>query len=201
MKRIVTVSEPDYGQKRIVQAEVDAENPYGLVESFRKIWKTLPPWKGSKFAKFEVAQVLPIHNLSGIRDRDQIVKMTEKIKTGSQVVESDGLPNVKLVATPNKQLLLFDGTHTLLAYYLAGKKFLWEVPYLLINTKSNRGVSVKEIAAFFPEDFRNKVRKDWQRYVVNWQAKQKEQLGTRESWSLKELAGQLSKGDKSSVKQ
>ncbi|HUD20527.1 MAG TPA: hypothetical protein VMQ44_00450 [Candidatus Saccharimonadales bacterium] len=116
-----------------------------------------------------IEEILCIHNASGMRDLAQMQSMITKIKNGGLVMNSNGLPNIKVVLAPGKKWLMFDGHHTALAYLLAGKRYLHETPYI---SMSNAGIpfGAQEISYFFPEDFRARVKEDWFKYTVNWQS-------------------------------
>lgn len=200
-KRIVTVSLPNKGFEQVATIILAQDSPYKLIESLKENWKQELKQDESFFGNFEIGEVLPIHNASGIRDQSQISQMQEYLKQGQDIFGRDQLPNIKLVVVPNQKLLLFDGHHSLLSYFNHGKRFLREIPYIVISGENNQEVSDEEISFFFPENNREEILKDWKRFTVNWQAEVGEQLEVRRVYSIAELARELGKGNESAVKQ
>ena len=198
-KRIVTICLPNNGFEQVATIYLEQDSPYKLIESLRRNWKReLEPAK-SYFGNCEIGEVLPIHNSSGIRDQEQISQMQENLKVGQDILERDQLPNIKLVVAPNQKLLLFDGHHSLLSYFYHGKRFMREIPYIIISSENYREVSSEEISYFFPENSREEIMKDWKRFTVNWQANVGEQLEVRKVYSIADLASELSKRNKGAV--
>ena len=174
-------------------------NPYKVVEQVKSIWESATPSAENTFGNYEISKILPIHNFSGIKDLEQIGRMRKKIVSGEEITEKDGLPNIKLIIAPNGKLLLFDGTHTLLAYFQAAKKLLKEIPYLLLSGGGFRPIGIEEVLYFFPEEERKRVAANWEKYVVNWQAEKGKQLEDRGVNSVGKLAKQLGERNKRSV--
>ncbi len=201
MKRVILVSFPERKLQKLFELETIQKSPYEFVEFLRKDLTKLVETENDFFANYKLADIIPIHNASGIRDLNQIGQMQEKLGRGEHIYEKDELPNIKLVLVPNGKLLLFDGTHSLLAYFNEGKKLLKEVPYLVIFGEKFSYLEAEEISCFFPEQSRELVTIDWEKYVVNWQSQPDSQLEKRESSSILDLANKLSKRNKSSVKQ
>lgn len=199
MKRVIVVSFPGNKFKKIVTVESVQKSPYELVELVRKNLNNSVEEESNYYDIYKLSDIMPIHNLSGLRDLGQIRQMQEKIAQGSHILENDGLPNIKFVVAPNNKLLVFDGSHSLLAYLNAGKKVLSEIPYLVVAGENLTPITVEEMAVFFPERSRSLVTKDWFKYVVNWQAEPEMQLEKRNVNSLAELARELRKRDKSTV--
>lgn len=131
---------------------------------------------------------MPIHNVGGLRDASQITKMVDSIKADQHVLDSGELPNVKLIVAPDGRLLLFDGHHTLIAYYQHGHRQLGEVPHLVISDPDDGPVTVSELVPFFPLSEKEKVLNAWQDYAVNWQQPTAQQLEPRQVFNFAELA-------------
>lgn len=199
MKRVIIVSFPENKLQEIATIDSILSLPYELVELIRKDLSKLVEEESDYFATYLLSDIMPIHNFSGVRDLNQIKQMQGKIAKGEEILEKDGLPNIKLVVAPNGQLLIFDGTHTLMAYLLQGKKLLSEIPYLVISAEKCAPVSAGEISIFFPVDSREQVKKNWNSYVVNWQAKPGLQAEKREFNSMGELALEFGKRYKGAV--
>lgn len=132
-----------------------------------------------------------LHNDTGIRDPSQIRSMLRQIKSGEDVFSSDGLPNIKLVRTKRGEWVLFDGHHSMLSYMLAGKKYLDEVPHIIVEDGEGATVSDGEIHVFFGKHLTNPENKDWRGYVIDWQAREENQLQPRIQHNLGELLDSL----------
>jgi len=199
MKRTILISFPKKNVQKIITFEDEGKSLYYLVEQVRKLYMEASEIQIELYGSYSLSEVMPIHNLSGVRDASQIKQMQEKISSGEEVFEKDGLPNIKLVVAPNNKLLIFDGTHTLIAYLLQGKRLLSSVPYLVISADKFAPVTAQEISTFFPEESREKIESKWSEWVVNWQAELGSQTEKREFNTMGELALVLSKGDKGSI--
>ena len=136
--------------------------------------------------------VISLHNNTGIKNTSQIKSMVQQIKAGSDVLSPTGLPNIKLVKTNPDDWVLFDGHHSMLAYMLAGRKYLDEIPHLIVEDEKNVFVSDKEICVFFGEHPTRLKEGNWREYVINWQApKKKDQLQKRIQNNMGELLDSL----------
>jgi len=146
--------------------------------------------KGIRRSKLEkkvaLKNILNIHNDDGIRDLAQLRKMTEDIQSGRHIF-SCGIPNIKLVETKDKQLLLFDGHHTMLAYMAAGKIYLEEIPHMIIFDKEKRYVEDKDIIVFYGEHAAGIEDHNWKEKAVNWQAAKERQLCKRVQKNMGQL--------------
>ena len=172
-RRLITYSLPaeSPNQARIYRTitEQDSPSPYETIDFLLENIESLDDLKIEQVNDPEpIGEVLTIHNATGMRDIAQMQTMIEKVKRGDHVFNSNSLPNVKIVLAPDKRYLMFDGHHTALAYLLAGKKFLHEMPHIVISNQ-NQPLSAEEISYFFPEDKRELVQEDWLKYTVNWQ--------------------------------
>jgi len=196
MKKRLTISLPAAAGTLVANLEVEQVSPYEAIEAVRKSWKKALKEGVTPFANSELAQLVPIHNSSGIKSPSLVKRMVKTISHGRNILEKDGLPNIKLAVTPEKRLLVFDGHHSLLAYFLAGKKFLREIPYLVLGSTNFEPVETSEISLFFPKASRLLVKENWFRYTVNWQAQEDKQLEERRVENLSDLAAEFSKGNK-----
>jgi hypothetical protein len=141
--------------------------------------------------KILVSGVINLHNDTGIKDKSKIISMAKQIISGNDVFNNNGLPNVRLVKTKEDLLVLFDGHHTTLAYMLTGRKYLHEIPHLIVSAGERGYVSDKEICAFFGEHA-NKVKgNDWREKVINWHTKKEKQLCKRVQRNMGELFNSL----------
>ncbi|MEA1924481.1 MAG: hypothetical protein U9M95_01280 [Candidatus Altiarchaeota archaeon] len=133
--------------------------------------------------------IINLHNLEGIRDVSQIRSMTHKITSGGDIFSGGGLPNIKLVET--EDWVLFDGHHSMLAYMLAGKKYLDEVPHLIVEDAKRTRVPDKEILVFFGEHKIGLNSRNWREHVINWQEEKRNQLQKRVQNNMGELLDSL----------
>ncbi len=134
-----------------------------------------------------LADVINLHNCSGIGSVDRIGEMVEKVNSGQDILMGDGLPNPKLVKTERDEMVLFDGHHSALAYMSVGRKYLSEIPHLLILSDEKTGVSDAEVHAFFGDLAVALSGEDWRQYAINWAGSEGGQLETRRQRNLGEL--------------
>ena len=113
-------------------------------------------------------------------------RMTRSIESRKHI-SSFGIPNVKLVRTRDNQLLLFDGHHSMLAYMNAGKRYLEEIPHMIIEDKDKGYIDDKDIIVFYGEHSKEIENYDWKQYVINWQAVKEKQLSRRVQRDMGEL--------------
>lgn len=131
--------------------------------------------------------LINLHNKSGMRSIIQIESMLKSIKSGSQVVHSNGMPNTKVVQTKRGEWVIFDGHHTTLAYMIAGRKYLHEIPHMIVEDEDTGTVEDREIHAFFGWHAPELKEKDWREYVINWQAQKENQVQKRKINNMGEL--------------
>jgi len=112
--------------------------------------------------------------------------MIKQIKSGKDILSPNGLPNIKLVKTEQSEWVLFDGHHSLLAYMIGGKKYLNQIPHLIIENE-NGHVTDKEILVFFGIHSKKLKDSDWRKHVINWQAPKEKQLCKRVQRNIGEL--------------
>ena len=171
------------------EKEVDV---YATVEKFRE--EVFPGITEEKTREETLKEGTPLkgiinlHNADEIRRRETSVgEMRDKIRSGDHVLMPDGLPNVKIVKTEKDELVCFDGHHSLLAYMAAGKKYLHEVPHLVVTLQSGEGVEDEEILAFFG-DHREELRDlDWRDFTISWTNPTEDQLERRKQENMGEL--------------
>lgn len=190
-QRQVIVSIPTAGQTEHRLATLPIDSPYKLIDTIRPGWRQLPTTANHSHHQTEIDQILPIHNVEGLRDVSQIATMTAAITADQHLLDSGDLPNVKLIVAPDGRLLLFDGHHSLLAYYQQGRRYLAEVPHILILSADDKPVTATELLPFFPAASASKILNNWADYVVNWQRPETEQLEKRNITHFGELAQAL----------
>ena len=172
-----------------VKVSRDISTIYDAVSWFEK--NALPKFKkGIKRKKLKksvvLKDILNIHNYDGIRDLTQLKRMAEDIKTGSNIFLR-GIPNIKLVKTENKQLLLFDGHHSMLAFMAAGRTYLEEIPYMIIFDKAKGYVEDKDIVVFYGKHAADIEEYNWKEKAINWQAAKERQLCKRVQKNMEQL--------------
>lgn len=156
---------------------------YGLVEEFREaIFSEL---KIEDFRRAEIRNPLRLEGIVNLHDEDEILardsleEMLEKIRAGKEIIMDDGLPNVKVTETSKGETVLFDGHHTTLAYMLAGREYLPEIPHLKVLNPVRSGFSDRKIHVFFGEHSQKLTDKNWRDYVISWNKPEEEQLKPR----------------------
>ena len=147
---------------------------YDSVEVFKKTSNPKFVLKEIK-EKISLKEIINLHNDTGIQSISCIKSMIKDIKSGKEIFSNDGFPNIKLVKTKN-EWVLFDGHHSMPAYMVMGKKFLHEIPHMIVKNQDDC-VNDDEITVFFGEHGKN--IKDWKKYTINWQAKKEKQLCKR----------------------
>ncbi|MDP2671494.1 MAG: hypothetical protein Q8P13_03505 [bacterium] len=201
MKSFVTISIPTLMGVFVANFTTKKDSPYKIIERIKGNWKKDLTKKKSFFADFSLGEAVPLHNKSGLRDLKQIEKLSEEIEKNTHIYGNRGLPNIKFVLGPNSKLILFDGHHSLLSYYLKGKKVLKEIPFIVVSLENYAPVGSSEIAFFFPEKARSEIVKDWEKYVINWQAEEESKLELRRVKTIFDLGRQLGKRNESSIEE
>lgn len=163
---------------------------YDTVDFFRKeMFSKTKKTSGQKvMAEKQVLlrKIINLHNASGIKNISQVTSMVHQIKSGKDILSDLGLPNIKLVRTRDKEWVLFDGHHSLLAYMASGKNYLSEVPHLIIQNKTGY-IKDSEILVFFGVYSKKLKALDWKKYAINWQLPAEEQLCKRIQENMGEL--------------
>ncbi len=136
--------------------------------------------------KIPLRQIINLHNKDGIKDIQQIKCMIQQIESEKDILHPSRLPNIKLVQTKENELVLFDGHHSMLAYMSAGRKYLHELPYLIVVNEEGF-VNDKEILIFFGQHSSKLRGSDWRNYVINWQMPINRQLCKRVQKNIGEL--------------
>lgn len=183
---------------RVVNHENEGD-VYLTVEKFRK--EAFPEITNTDTQSEKIrektllSRIINLHNVDEIRERPtRISEMREKIESGKPVLMPDGLPNVKIVKTSRGELVCFDGHHSLLAYMAADKKYLREVPHLMVTGGSGGGLGDEEIHVFFGKHATKLRGKDWRNYTISWTNPPECQLEERKQEDMGELFSALGKG-------
>lgn len=186
---------------RVGLNHTEKEDIYDLVRRFESeifpgvCVNDLSPTEAKEQGETNLRNLLNIHNADGIRRREQIEKMQKSIESGKEILSDSGIPNVKTVKVQGDELLVFDGHHSCLAYILAGRELLAEIPYLNIAGESGKAVRDRELRTFFGPHGDKLEERNWKDYVINWQASEEKQLETRIQEDMGELADSLFFGD------
>jgi hypothetical protein len=162
-------------------------NIYETVEIYEKIiFPRLQTTHIDISDKVPLRTLINIHNYDGIKNFPQIVDFFLKVKQGEHIVQSSGLPNIKLAKVKSKKLLVFDGHHSLLAYMAAGKVALDEIPHIIVS--GDKGfLEDKEILVFWGHHARKIPTKNWEDYVINWEKPENRQICKRIQRNVGEL--------------
>ncbi|MAH07576.1 hypothetical protein CMI38_05005 [Candidatus Pacearchaeota archaeon] len=137
--------------------------------------------------KIKLSEIINLHDDTGIRDTPQIKNMINQIKNGKEITSQNKLPNIKLIKTKNNNWVLFDGHHSILAYMYVGRKYLNEIPHLIVYNQNQKHVTNKEIHIFFGIHAKKLDKNNWMKYVINWQAPKEKQLSKRTQKNMQEL--------------
>jgi len=167
---------------------------YDAVEFFeRNIFPGIDrrmPETGHATKHIPLREIINLHNHDGIKSLAQIRSMARQISSGRHVLSHTGLPNIRLVMGRDGSWILFDGHHSMLAYMLSGRKYLHEVPHVIVENMGKRHVTSREISVFFGQHA-GRLLGEWKKYVINWQAPAREQLCRRIQKNMGELLDSL----------
>ncbi len=193
---VVTISMPvqnplGFVQRSAVRISVKTSdiNPYSIVKEYESNlfpYSTLRTTNVDRRSWIDMRQIVGLHNRSGIRSPKQIVLMAAKVREGKDILQDSGLPNIKLVRTEDNDTVLFDGHHSLLAYLLVGRRFLHEVPHLIVSHTNGR-IRNRDLLVFFGNHANTISPDSWRNFVINWQALPCEQLCVRNAINMGEL--------------
>lgn len=148
---------------------------YETVQAYEKsvFHRIKPQIRSVSKRRVSISSLINIHDEDGIKNIDQIKNFISTIKSGNHIVESSGLPNIKLARLRGNNFLVFDGHHSLLAYMASGKTFIDEIPHLMVS--GNRGyLKNTEILVFWGHHARDIPVKKWKNFVINWQNPEKQ---------------------------
>ncbi|UCH09795.1 MAG: hypothetical protein JSU61_11350 [Fidelibacterota bacterium] len=152
---------------------------YDAVDFFeRSLFVTVPRRREQVTGRVRLREILNLHNVDGMRDVPQIRGMISQIRAGGDVLHATGLPNVKIVASRRGEWVLFDGHHTTVAYMATGRRYLDEIPHLIVREGPDP-VKDSGILVFFGSHSKRLTPSTWRNYVINWQAPPEGQLCAR----------------------
>lgn len=184
MKARVKASLPaDCGVVHTCEWQVEGGSIYDCVDSVKGMRTDyVERWVKKAYA---LSELINIHNIDGV-NVERTLQMKDRIVSGGDIFDESGLPNVKAVPTESGEFLLFDGHHTVLAYMLAGRYSLHEVPHLTVEDADAVHPSAGEISAFYGRHA-EESQGLWRDYVINWMNPVDKQLCGR----IQEKMGQL----------
>jgi hypothetical protein len=151
------------------------------------LFPVLPRCIRSANERVPLGQLLNLHNPEGMRDVPQIRGMLRQIQGGADVLHATGLPNVKLVTTSRGEWVLFDGHHTTIAYMADGRRYLDELPHLMVHHHGWKPIPDSDILVVFGSHAPFLSTSIWRDYTINWQAPPEEQLAQRVQPSMRGL--------------
>ncbi len=194
MNRIVTVYIPPNAFEVIIEDDKDDLTIYECVEHLALVYeKKKKLCRQTPNTNVPLDQIINLHNTDGIQDLARIRSMLSDLKTGKELFMENGLPNIKLVITKDGKHVLFDGHHTLIAYMLAGRKNLSQVPHIIVKNAMFGYIIDKDIHVFFGRHAPKLCQKDWREYVINWQVPKEHQLCPRVQKNMGELSRSIRK--------
>ncbi|MHC4505143.1 MAG: hypothetical protein ACYTFI_17695 [Planctomycetota bacterium] len=162
------------------------------VRSFeRALGRGMPRLTARVAERVRLERILNLHDVDGMKDVPQIGGMIGWICAGGDLVHPTGLPNVKVVLVERGEALLFDGHHTVIAYMATGRKYLDQIPHLLVHG-DNGHVEDAAILAFFGAHAEKLTTSNWRDYVIRWRAPVDRQLCKRLQKNMGELLSSLS---------
>ncbi len=174
---------------------------YKTVELFKKdYFQTIKTKQSIITPRLDLADLITLHNDDGIKDLGQVANMFQRILNKGHIFEDSGIPNVKVVLSKEKHLVLFDGHHTTLAYLLAGVRYLETVPHILISNGKD-AMTDDEMADFFGHHRAYVLANGWQGLTVNWQAAFAKQISPRKQNTVGEVFRALEKKLKKAAKE
>ena len=162
-------------------------NVYNSVEAFREAIKSK---REKPYMEIPLSRLINLHNADGIKNMDQIKGMIEQIRSNRDILESDGLPNVKIIRTIEGDYVLFDGHHSLLAYMYTGVQYLHELPFLFVDNIQGYTPD-NDIHVFFGPHGERLGSEDWRNYCINKRYPFHEQLCERIQKVMKDLFNSL----------
>ncbi|MBR9706652.1 hypothetical protein GOV14_06475 [Candidatus Pacearchaeota archaeon] len=139
--------------------------------------------------EIQIKKIINLHDENGLKIK-KIKRLVRLIESGRHVFAKSGIPNIKLVKTNKNEWLIFDGHHTLVAYSLLNKKYLNEVPHLVIESRKDPFTD-KQINVFFGKHSKKLENRNWRKYVINWNASFENQLAKRRRRNMGELINSI----------
>ena len=133
-----------------------------------------------------LGSIINLHNKDGVR-LPTIKSMIKQINSGKDIFHDNGLPNSKLIKSKEGKWVLFDGHHTMLAYMFNGRKYLHEIPHLIVEDGKKEYVTDKEISVFFGKHASKLKDGNWRKYTINWETDKEKQLCKRKQKNMREL--------------
>ncbi|MBW2994835.1 hypothetical protein KY312_00635 [Candidatus Woesearchaeota archaeon] len=129
-------------------------------------------------------KVINLHNSNGIRDLKQVHNFVHDIESG--IYYTDKFPNIKLAQISDDEYVIFDGHHSMLAFMLVGRKYLHEIPHLVVRN-ADSCISPSELCVCFGHHADKIKPENWRKYTIKWEEQEDKQLCKRIQNNMKEL--------------
>jgi hypothetical protein len=128
--------------------------------------------------------IVNLHDEGGLKPL-KIKKMLSSLENG-EFIGNKKIPNIKIIKTKENKMLVFDGHHSILSYLSLGKRYLSEIPHMLIESE-NGYFEDDEISVFFGNHQRKIKNQDWRDYVINWNNSSRNQIQVRRRNNIGEV--------------
>jgi hypothetical protein len=186
--RIVDIHYP-VGRRTLISSSVKIAHSadvsiYDTVNEMKNIIHETPLRLEDVQQQIPLAKIINLHNGDGIRDIKQIEDFIDGIESG--IYYPDDFPNIKLVQINDDEYVIFDGHHSMIAFMFVGRKFLHEIPHLVVRNESGF-ISSKELCVFFGHNSAKIKPENWRDYTINWQNPEEKQLSNRVQNNMQEL--------------
>lgn len=171
---------------RSYQQTVEAPDLYAAVRKFADQFATLSGISRDVIPMIAVGEIVNLHNEDGLKHIPQIQAMMTQIAATNHIFEPSGIPNIKIFQATSGSWVLFDGHHSLLAYYALGYRTLADIPHLVIQSSRPDGrLRDAEIRAVFGPHAA--LAKNWRSWAINWQNPPEAQITPKRQHNIDEL--------------
>jgi hypothetical protein len=149
------------------------------------------PKSNFKCEKTKITEYIQLRSIINLHDEDGIdVKkirgMAKDIYSKKHIFSEYKIPNIKLVKLESNELVVFDGHHTLLSYISCDKKYLHQIPHIII-TNEKGSFKNQAIKLFLGKHSKKLKGKSWRDYVINWNVPFNAQLSLRKRKNIGEV--------------
>ena len=133
----------------------------------------------------ELKQIINLHDEDGLEIK-KIRELFKSLELGNHLLSKSLMPNIKVIGTERKEWVVFDGHHSLNSYMLENKRYLDEVPHLVVGNDNGYFEDIT-INQFYGRHKNELKEKDWRDYVINWNNIKENQLKKRKRKNMDEL--------------
>jgi hypothetical protein len=162
----------------VIKATEYLEKPF-YYKKVPNIDQVLPP--------FALREIINLHQFSRKSDLTEISNTAALIAMNRYRLLRDRWPHIRLVMSRKKELVLFSGHHTLLAYMAVGKTMLDEIPYMFIYNEERKFLNDDEMHQFFGKLSKQLRNQDWRDFSISWKTPEFRQLQPRTRRNMGEL--------------